>query len=67
MEKKMKSYQQLSNIYFLVGLLLVVGGPLAIIWSINTLFEFGILYTFWNWFAVIVLYYVGVLMVKLAN
>ena len=29
--------------------------PLAIIWSLNTLFAMGIAYTFWNWLAMIVL------------
>jgi hypothetical protein len=29
--------------------------PLAIIWSINTLFNLGIAYTFWTWLAVVVL------------
>ncbi len=29
--------------------------PLAIIWAVNTLFSFGIAYTFWNWLAVLVL------------
>ena len=29
--------------------------PLAIIWAVNTLFSFGIAYTFWTWLAVLVL------------
>jgi hypothetical protein len=29
--------------------------PLAAIWAVNTLFGFGIAYTFWNWLAVVVL------------
>lgn len=29
--------------------------PLVIIWAVNTLFAFGIAYTFWTWLAVLVL------------
>ena len=44
----------------MVGLLIVaaaviVGWPLVIIWALNTLFAFGIAYTFWSWLAVVVL------------
>ncbi len=34
---------------------LVILGPLAIIWALNTLFGLGIAYTFWTWLAVLVL------------
>lgn len=34
---------------------IVVGGPLLIIWSINTLFAIGIAYTIKTWFAALVL------------
>lgn len=34
---------------------IVIGGPLAIIWSINTLFAIGIAYTFKTWLAALVL------------
>jgi len=30
---------------------LIVLGPLATIWSLNTLFGLGIAYTFWTWLA----------------
>lgn len=34
-----------------IGLL----GPLAVIWALNTLFQLGLGYTFWNWLAVMIL------------
>jgi hypothetical protein len=34
---------------------LIVFGPLAAIWAVNTLFGFAIAYTFENWLAVVVL------------
>lgn len=34
---------------------IVIGGPLLIIWSINTLFAIGIAYTIKTWFAALVL------------
>ena len=34
---------------------LVIIGPLAVIWALNTLFGLGIAYTFWTWLAVLVL------------
>jgi hypothetical protein len=34
---------------------LIVFGPLAIIWSVNTLFAAGIAYTFKTWLAALVL------------
>lgn len=44
----------------MVGLLivaaaLIVGWPLAVIWALNSLFAFGIAYSFLNWLAVVVL------------
>ena len=36
-------------------LALAILWPLAIIWAVNTLFAFGIAYTFWTWLAVLVL------------
>lgn len=44
----------------LVGLViavLILGilWPLVVIWAVNTLFAFGIDYTFWTWLAVLVL------------
>jgi hypothetical protein len=35
--------------------LVIVLWPLAIIWSLNTLFTLAIAYTFWTWLAVVVL------------
>jgi len=46
------------NGFLLVGLILLmlVLGPLATIWALNTLFPaLAIDYTFWTWLAVIVL------------
>ena len=37
-----------------LGILLVFG-PLATIWALNTLFGTGIEYTFWTWLAMFVL------------
>lgn len=34
-----------------IVLILVVGGPLVVIWSLNTLFGLLIPYTFWTWLA----------------
>lgn len=47
-----------SILYFimLVALLsLIALAPLAVVWSINTLFLLNIPYTFWTWLAVVVL------------
>jgi hypothetical protein len=45
--------------YFLIFLLivvLVIIGPLAILWALNTLFpSLALAYTFWNWLAVFML------------
>ena len=45
------------KVWGLGALILVVAvlGPLAIIWALNTLFQTGLAYTFWNWLAVVVL------------
>lgn len=29
----------------------IIGGPLMLIWSLNTLFNAGIEYSFWSWLA----------------
>lgn len=39
----------------LIVVVLLVIGPLATIWALNTLFALGIAYNFWTWLAVIVL------------
>lgn len=36
-------------------IVLAILWPLVIIWAVNTLFAFGIAYTFWTWLAVLVL------------
>jgi hypothetical protein len=41
---------------FLLIVALVLLGPLAILWALNTLFpSLALAYTFWNWLAVFVL------------
>lgn len=35
--------------------LLVVFGPLATIWALNTVFSLNIAYTFWTWLGTLVL------------
>lgn len=52
-----KSTKFKIGIWAFVVLLIVIVlfGPLAVIWALNTLFQLGIDYTFWNWLAVIVL------------
>lgn len=39
------------TILFFVLIALIILGPLATIWSLNTLFNLGIDYTFWTWLA----------------
>lgn len=36
-------------------LILGILWPLVVIWAVNTLFAFGIDYTFWTWLAVLIL------------
>lgn len=36
-------------------LILGILWPLVVIWAVNTLFAFGIAYTFWTWLAVLIL------------
>lgn len=48
------TYLKIAGLALLV-LALIVLGPLAVIWALNTLFSLGIAYTFWNWLAVVVL------------
>jgi hypothetical protein len=46
----------LSGVTLVIAvILLVIFWPFAIIWALNTLFAFGIAYTFWTWLAVLVL------------
>lgn len=39
----------------LLVLIVMVGGPLAVIWALNTLFSLNIPFTFWTWLAVVIL------------
>lgn len=43
--------------FFVIGLIvaLIIFMPLAVIWSINTLFGMGIDYSFLNWLAILIL------------
>ncbi len=46
----------LSGVTLVIAvILLIILWPFAIIWALNTLFAFGITYTFWTWLAVLVL------------
>lgn len=38
-----------------LGLLVLIFAPLAIIWSLNTLFSLQIAYNFWSWLAVVIM------------
>lgn len=48
-----------KSIYFvliiLICALLIVFGPFAIVWALNTLFALGIAYNFWTWLSVVIL------------
>ena len=39
----------------LLALIVAIAGPLFVLWALNTLFGFGIEYTFWTWLAVVIL------------
>lgn len=45
---------KIAGILALVVLLIIVG-PFAVIWALNTLFGLGIAYTFWTWLAVVII------------
>ena len=40
---------------FILLIALIIAFPFAIIWALNTLFGFGLAYSFANWLAVLVL------------
>ena len=40
---------------FILLIALIIAFPFAIIWALNTLFGFGLAYSFANWLAVVVL------------
>ena len=39
----------------LLALIMVIAGPLLVLWALNMLFGLGIEYTFWTWLAVVIL------------
>lgn len=53
------NFDKFTGLGIIAGVILVVAlvilGPLAVIWALNTLFGLGIAYTFWTWLAVLVL------------
>jgi hypothetical protein len=53
----MTDFMKLLAIIALAALVVVlfIGIPLAIIWSLNTLFSLGIEYTVWTWLATLLL------------
>lgn len=52
MNNAMKTFGAVGILTILV---LAILWPLVVIWAVNTLFAFGIAYTFWTWLAVLVL------------
>jgi hypothetical protein len=42
-------------LWVMLAIVLIMGMPLVLIWSLNTLFKTGIEYTFWTWLAALVL------------
>ena len=39
----------------LIAAILIVVGPILVIWAINTLFGMGVEFTIWTWLAVVIL------------
>lgn len=53
-----KDFTAKATLVVLLGLVLTgiaLLFPLAIIWALNTLFQLGLNYSFWNWLAIVVL------------
>jgi len=51
-----------TPVIILIVLLVILAfglGPIITIWSLNTLFNLGITYTFWTWLATLVLLNAG--------
>jgi len=44
-----------DTLAIVIVLILIIGMPFAIIWSLNTLFSFGIGYSFQTWLATVIL------------
>ena len=52
----LKLFAGLGVVGLVIGIItLGILWPLVVIWAVNTLFSFGIAYTFWNWLAVLIL------------
>ena len=52
----LKLFAGLGFVGLVIGIItLGILWPLVVIWAVNTLFSFGIAYTFWNWLAVLIL------------
>lgn len=52
----LKLFAGLGFVGLVIGIILLgILWPLVVIWAVNTLFSFGIAYTFWNWLAVLIL------------
>jgi|LakMenE01Jun11ns_1017448.scaffolds.fasta_scaffold8964395_2 hypothetical protein len=41
---------------FVIALIICIVYPFAVIWAVNTLFQFNLNYTVWNWLAVVILH-----------
>jgi len=51
-----KLLSELGIVGLVIGLVVLgILWPLVLIWAVNTLFDFGIAYTFLNWLAVLIL------------
>ena len=52
----LKLFAGLGIVGLVIGIItLGILWPLVVIWAVNTLFSWGIAYTFWNWLAVLIL------------
>ena len=52
----LKLFAGLGVVGLVIGIItLGILWPLVVIWAVNTLFSWGIAYTFWNWLAVLIL------------
>lgn len=56
-----------DTILFVLGSILALLIPFAVIGALNTLFTLGIAYTLWTWLSVTVLMIVFALLVNLGN
>jgi len=44
---------KVAFLIIVVGLTMIIFGPLVTLWSLNTLFSLGIEYSFWSWLAML--------------